>query len=64
MFEIEQNVNRRIKCHSFTTVGVIETGLFVNMASKAYFSMPDGSVVSRLAPACNGNGMSDSSAEH
>ena len=28
-------------------VGVIETGLFINMASKAYFGMPDGSVTSR-----------------
>lgn len=28
-------------------VGVVETGLFVGMATKAYFGQPDGSVTSR-----------------
>ena len=29
-------------------VGVVETGLFVRMATQAYFGQPDGSVVSRV----------------
>ena len=45
-------------------LGVIETGLFVNMAYKAYFGMPDGSVESRLAPSCNEDRTSDGSADH
>ena len=44
--------------------GVIETGLFVGMVQKVFFGMPDGSVLTRLAPALNGNGSSDSGAEH
>lgn len=29
--------------------GVIETGLFINMAKKAFFGMPDGSVKERTS---------------
>ncbi len=46
------------------SAGVIETGLFVGMAERAYFGMPDGSVTSRAAPVINGNGSSDGSADH
>ena len=37
-------------------VGVVETGLFVNMAERAYFGQPDGTVTSRTVPASVVNG--------
>lgn len=37
------NINRVIKM----IPGVVDTGLFIGMATKAYFGMPDGSVVER-----------------
>ena len=40
-----------IVIEGFKIPGVIETGLFVNMAFKAYFGMPDGTVQTRLRPA-------------
>lgn len=40
-----QEINTKLKM----IPGVIETGLFVNMAKKAYFGQPDGSVMSREA---------------
>merc|ERR1712059_194387 len=36
-------VNRRLQCMA----GVVDTGLFVGMADKAYFGMEDGSVEER-----------------
>ena len=36
-------INTSIQC----LAGVVETGLFVGMASKAYFGQEDGSVVDR-----------------
>ena len=42
---------------SFAIVaGVVETGLFVNMAERAYFGQPDGTVTSRTVPASVVNG--------
>ena len=35
-----------IFCSLYTT-GVVETGLFVNMATTAYFGAPDGSVTKK-----------------
>lgn len=43
--EYDQNVNwNKINTELLSIPGVVETGLFINMASKAYFGMADGSV--------------------
>ena len=39
----------------YTILGVLETGLFVNMAEKAYFGLADGSVTEKSAQAWFGN---------
>lgn len=42
-FDIDQSWSK-ISTELKYIPGVVEIGLFVNMASKAYFGMPDGSV--------------------